>query len=205
MQSTLILVAPALFAASVYMVLGRLIKSLGAEPLSVIPVRWLTLVFVCGDILSFVVQASGAGLMVMGDSMKTGENVVVAGLFIQIVIFGVFAITSTIFHVRIRANPTKQSLEQLHGWQRTMVMLYSVSALIMVRSVFRVVEYIMGHDGYLLQNEWTLYVFDAVLMFAVVVLFSWRFPSDLRPVETCSYYELAHRGAHDDGVLARGA
>lgn len=41
----------------------------------------------------------------------------------------------------------------------------------MVRSIFRVVEYIMGHDSYLLANEWPLYIFDAVLMFFVIVLF----------------------------------
>jgi hypothetical protein len=55
-------------------------------------------------------------------------------------------------------------------------MLYIVSALIMVRSVFRVVEFIGGQDGYLLKHEWTLYVFDALLMFAAIVIFAWRFP-----------------------------
>lgn len=62
-----------------------------------------------------------------------------------------------------------------------MTMLYIVSALIMVRSIFRVVEYIMGHDRYLLKNEWTLYVFDATLMFGVVVMLGWRYPDDLHP------------------------
>lgn len=186
------------------MVLGRLIRSLGAGRLSVIPVRWLTLTFVCGDVFSFLMQASGAGLMATGNSMDTGENVIVAGLVIQIVIFGIFATTSTIFHFRIRSNPTKQSLDRSPDWQRTMVMLYTVSVLIMVRSIIRLVEYIMGHDGYLLRNEWTLYVFDGVPMFVVVVMFSWIFPSGLHPVETSSYHELAHRAGHEDGVLARG-
>jgi hypothetical protein len=51
-------------------------------------------------------------------------------------------------------------------------MLYIISVLIMVRSVFRVVEYIMGNDGYLLSHGWTLYIFDAALMLGVVVLFA---------------------------------
>jgi hypothetical protein len=176
-QSTFILVAPALFAASIYMILGRLMRSLSATSLSIIPVRWLTKLFVCGDIASFVVQASGAGVMVTADSMETGENIILGGLFIQIFIFGLFAVTSAIFHVRVR----RYRFQSDGRWEQTMVMLYIVSALIMVRSIFRVIEYIMGHDGYPLKNEWTRYIFDAVLMFGVVVMVGWRYPEDLNP------------------------
>lgn len=176
-QSTFILVAPALFAASIYMILGRLIRSMSATSLSIVPVRWLTKIFVCGDIASFVVQASGAGVMVTADSMKTGENIILGGLFIQIIIFGLFGVTSAVFHVRARRYRPHSDL----GWEKTMVMLYTVSALIMVRSIFRVVEYIMGHDGYPLKNEWTLYIFDAVLMFGVIMMLGWRYPDNLHP------------------------
>lgn len=174
-QSTFILVAPALFAASIYMILGRLIRRMSATSLSIVPVRWLTKIFVCGDIASFVVQASGAGVMVTADSMKTGENIILGGLFIQVIIFGLFAVTSAVFHVRARRYRPQRDLR----WEQTMVMLYIVSALIMVRSIFRIVEYIMGHDGYPLKNEWTLYLFDAALMFGVVAMLGWRYPDNL--------------------------
>lgn len=177
-QSTFILVAPALFAATIYMILGRLIRSLGATSLSIIPIKLLTKIFVCGDIASFAVQATGAGVMVTADSMETGENIIIGGLFIQIAIFGVFAITSAIFHFRARRYRPRSDL----SWNETMVMLYVVSALIMVRSIFRVVEYIMGSDGYLLKNEWTLYVFDAALMIGVVGMLAWRYPDSLHPM-----------------------
>lgn len=183
-QSTFILVAPALFAASVYMVLARVIRSVGAESLSIVPLKWLTKIFVSGDILSFVVQASGAGVLVTADSMKMGENIILGGLFVQIIMFGLFATTAAVFHVRIRRQPSTASLDVKSTWKSTMLMLYVVSALIMVRSIFRVVEYIMGYDGYPLRNEWTLYVFDAVLMFGVVVAFAWRFPGNFRLEET---------------------
>ncbi|KAL5621095.1 hypothetical protein FOBRF1_004341 [Fusarium oxysporum] len=178
-QSTFILVAPALFAASIYMILGRLIRTMSATSLSIIPVKWLTKVFVAGDVASFVVQASGAGVMVTADSMKTGENIILGGLFIQIVIFGLFAVTSAIFHARAR----KYRPQNDDRWEKTMVMLYIVSAFIMVRSIFRVVEYIMGHDGYPLKNEWTLYIFDAILMFGVVAILGWRYPDNLHPAK----------------------
>ncbi|VUC26719.1 unnamed protein product [Clonostachys rosea] len=185
-QSTFILVSPALFAASVYMVLGRIIRSLNAESLSIIPTKWLTKIFVTGDVISFVVQASGAGIMASSGSMSTGENIILGGLFVQIIVFGIFVITSALFHSRYNstqaAHITYADSDQ--QWRKIMHMLYAVSGLIMVRSTFRVVEYIMGHDSYLLANEWPLYVFDAVLMFFVVVLFGWRFPGYLANSKT---------------------
>lgn len=200
-QSVFILVAPALFAASVYMTLGRVIRSIQAESLSIIPVKWLTTIFVVGDIVSFVVQSSGAGVMVMADSMKLGENIILGGLFVQIIIFGVFAVTAALFHSKAVKYHPPGSRQHQGNWQQIMVMLYVVSALIMVRSIFRVVEYIMGYEGYLLKNEWTLYVFDALLMFGVVLMFAWRFPGTLR--SKASDIEL-HGGEQRRGFRWRG-
>lgn len=58
-QTILILLAPARFAASIYIVLGRLIVALGAERLSPIRVKWMTKIFVCGDVVAFLGQAVG--------------------------------------------------------------------------------------------------------------------------------------------------
>ncbi|KAH6687838.1 RTA1 like protein-domain-containing protein [Plectosphaerella plurivora] len=179
-QSVFILVAPALFAASVYMVLGRVIVSIRGERHSIIRVKWLTTLFVMGDVVSFVVQSSGAGLMVMDGMMKTGEKIIIGGLFVQIIVFGLFIVTSVLFHRRVNRHDPTTSQTYGDQWRRTLIMLYIVSVFILVRSVFRVIEYIMGNDGYLLKNEWTLYVFDAVLMFGVVAIFAWEFPGTFK-------------------------
>lgn len=62
-QTLCLLVAPALFAASIYMVLGRLILYLRSAALSPIKPSRLTKIFVVGDVLSFLVQVMGAGLL----------------------------------------------------------------------------------------------------------------------------------------------
>ena len=58
-STILVLVAPALFAASIYMLLGRIIVVTRAEKLSIIRPSRLTKMFVGGDVLSFLMQASG--------------------------------------------------------------------------------------------------------------------------------------------------
>lgn len=59
MQSLLILIAPALFAASIYIILGRIIIMVDGERYSLIRQKWLTKIFVCGDVLSFLLQGAG--------------------------------------------------------------------------------------------------------------------------------------------------
>ncbi|KAI1763475.1 RTA1-domain-containing protein [Hypoxylon sp. FL1150] len=200
-QSVLILIAPALFAASIYMVLGRVIRGVFAEFRSVIPVKWLTPIFVCGDVVSFLVQASGAGIMVTGDGMQTGENIILGGLIVQVIMFGLFVIVAGIFHSRLRQWPTASFLTNRAKWEGTMLMRYTVSVFIFARSIFRVIEYAMGQDGYLLKHEWTLYVFDATLMFGVVAAFAYKFPGGLtkNPVkdEETVEQELTNRALSD--------
>ena len=58
-QIMFILVAPALFAATIYMELGRIIMLCDSAHHSLVPLRWLTKIFVAGDVLSFVLQALG--------------------------------------------------------------------------------------------------------------------------------------------------
>lgn len=60
-QTVLILLAPALFAASIYMFFGRVILAVDGESRAVIKKRFLTKFFVLGDVLSFLVQACGKG------------------------------------------------------------------------------------------------------------------------------------------------
>ncbi|KAM7187075.1 RTA1 like domain containing protein [Naviculisporaceae sp. PSN 640] len=171
-QSLLILLAPALFAASIYMILGRLIHTLRADTYSLVPLRWLTKVFVIGDVVSFLTQSLGGGVQAAGtlELYEIGEKVIIAGLFVQIFVFGFFMITTIVFHRRILARPTSQSAENVIPWMKYLWILYGVSVLIMVRSLFRVVEYLQGNAGYLIRREYFLYIFDAILMFLVMVL-----------------------------------
>ena len=74
-----------------------------------------------------------------GSKIKLGENIILGGLFFQIIIFGLFLVAAVVFHMRMRAH--------LHNdpsvkWEKMLLVLYAVSLIIMTRNIVRVVEYI---------------------------------------------------------------
>ncbi|EON61936.1 hypothetical protein W97_01154 [Coniosporium apollinis CBS 100218] len=182
MQAMALLIAPALFAASIYMSLGRIILLVDGEAHSIIRKKWLTKVFVTGDVLSFCMQSAGGGIMAAGtlDAMERGEKIVIGGLFLQIIFFGFFVVTTVIFHYRLNKVPTTRSKETDVPWRQHMLALYGTSFLILFRSIFRVVEYLQGNDGYLLRKEVFLYIFDAIPMLVVMLWFNWVHPSQIK-------------------------
>ena len=105
-QYLFILLAPALFAASIYMVLGRIIIATHAQNLSVVRVRWQTMLFVSGDVLSFLVQCIGGGILASGDDKDKskrdlGKAVILTGIWIQIVFFGCVSSSSLSLRMKI--------------------------------------------------------------------------------------------------------
>jgi hypothetical protein len=183
LQSLFILLGPILFAASTYMVLGRIILAMGGDRLSVVPTRWLTKLFVVGDVLCFVIQAGGGGILSAAKSestMNLGNNVILTGLIVQVVVFGFFIVCTTIYHYRALrlASPDVASMP----WERLLMSLYAICSLIMLRNLYRIIEYGMGRGSYFQKNEWTLYTFDATLMsFVMVITVAW-YHSSLRQI-----------------------
>jgi hypothetical protein len=182
-QKILLLVAPSVFAATIYMILGRTIIALQAAHLSPLRPSLLTKIFVTGDLVCFFVQLSGGAIMSGANptSVRTGRYVILTGLGLQIFLFGLFIFVASIFHIRIRKQRTEASNRPDIQWEVMIMVLYVVSAVIMVRNLFRVVETAGGRDGYLLSHEWPLYVFDSVLMVSVMVILLYYFPTLIRP------------------------
>jgi hypothetical protein len=95
-----------------------------------------------------------------------GEKIVIAGLALQVATFVVFLIASFDFQIRMNKKADHASAD----WKKMLYILYSVSALILFRCTFRLIEYAMGNAAYLIAHEWTLYCFDAVPMVLVLVM-----------------------------------
>lgn len=106
-----------------------------------------------------------------------GTNIIIGGLIVQVVVFGLFVIAAAVFHSRLR----KQATAKCHTtpWKKHMRSLYVVSILIFVRSIVRVVEYAQGNDGFIMVHEVFLYIFDALVMWIAMVVMNWVHPSEV--------------------------
>jgi hypothetical protein len=166
------------------MTFGRLVVAIQAHEYSLIRPRWITNTFVTGDVLSFFIQAGGAGILAKAKSASDtslGEHIIVGGLIFQIVMFAVFMFVALHFNKRYKASsPPASSVP----WQGCLYMLYLTSLLIMGRNIFRVVQYVMGGTGYLLVNEWPTYVFDGAFMLLTMGWFYLRYPPQLSMTKT---------------------
>lgn len=104
---------------------------------------------------------------------------ILLGLGIQVVFFSGFMLVTATFHFRIWRRPTAKSRANGSPWNRFIWVLYIVSVLILVRSLFRMVEYAQGHDGSLVKKEVYVYTLDALLMLIVAVILAVSHPGDV--------------------------
>lgn len=125
-------------------------------------------------------KQTGGGYQAAGslEALEDGSKIIIAGLFVQLFCFGCFIVISVAFHLAINKQPTGRSASDI-PWRKHLKALYLGSALIMVRSIFRAVEYLQGFNGYLLSHEVYLYVFDALLMIFVMIWFNWVHPAEI--------------------------
>ncbi|OCF42812.1 hypothetical protein I317_03414 [Kwoniella heveanensis CBS 569] len=185
LQAFLIICAPPLISATVYMSLGRLIRALDGRQNSVISPRAMTPLFVTVDIIAFVSQLAGIGLQAARSESanRIGKRIVLAGLIFQLVLFAFFIFAIFIFHRRNSKNPTPLSLESwLPNWKLNIYALYLSSVCILLRNFVRVIEYAQGGKGQIIKNEVYVYVFDAALMWAAMTVFVFVHPGKLPKV-----------------------
>lgn len=124
------------------------------------------------------------------ETVERGNKIVLLGLILQVLFFALFVIVASVFHIRINKKPTEKSLMLQVPWPRYLWITYLASGFIMVRCVFRIAEYAGGQDGVLLGTEIYLYIFDAALMFAVMVLFNVQHPSIVLDKKAMADYRM---------------
>lgn len=190
MQSLFLLLPPVLFAASLYMVYSRLVRAAHADRFSPISLKWCTRIFVFGDFSCLNIQSTGAGLTAKPKNAKIGEAIISTGIALHCLVFVGFIYCCACFHARFNKHLKAGGEGTAVPWKRILKMLYITSALILIRNVFRLAEYIMGRDGYLLVNEWPVYVFDGVLMLIVMASFLIWYPDQLQRGRIESIIEL---------------
>jgi uncharacterized membrane protein len=166
----LILGSTPLLAASIYMTLGRYIRAMEAQEYAILGPRMITFIYVVIDIASFCCQIVGSAAQASGaEGARQGRVIVMGGLGVQLAAFVGFIAMSATLHVKLNHEPTIPSNRPHVKWRKHMRILYAVSMLVLVRSLFRFIEFAQGADGSIYRSEALLYVFDASLLFVATV------------------------------------
>ncbi|KAJ3129580.1 hypothetical protein HK100_008531 [Physocladia obscura] len=172
-QQGMIILAPVLLAASQYVVLEKIILHIG-ESSSPIRASLIAKIFVGCDILSFAIQGAGSGILVSSVEHYTmGTNILIGGLIIQVISYASFLATALVVFNR------GKHLNNEEGWRRMFYALFAGAILVMIRSVFRVIEFSMGYNGPIATNEHYMYVFDFGLVAIAMLLFNIFHPGQL--------------------------
>lgn len=80
-----------------------------------------------------------------------GRNLLIGGLVVQIVAFGIFSIVSVLYYFRAKRSGVAPG-----PWSTCLYSLWIGCILILVRSIFRTIEYAQSDEygrGYLLDRE----------------------------------------------------
>lgn len=146
----------------------------------VVRFKTFTLIFFHLEISNVVV---GGGMLASAKTNKKefdlANNIIIGGLVLQLLWFGLFVVIALIFHRRMMLAPTARSYQSDIKWRSYLHALYVASVLIIVRNIFRLIEYCQGSNGYLLTTEVFVYCLDALPMFLVVAWFLWKYIGEI--------------------------
>ena len=172
------------------MVYSRVVRAVHGERFSLLSPKWCTRIFVAGDLLCLNIQSAGAGFLPRPKLVSIGNGIIVTGLGLQVLIFAGFMWCCILFHRKFARHLRSTGHTVDVQWESVLWMLYGTSVVISIRNIFRLVEFVAGHDSYLFENEWPAYVFDGGLMLIVMVVFYIWYPPQLDTSTTDSMVEL---------------
>ena len=174
----LIVTAPVLISASIYVCLTKLITWAESEGTDIssrsrfLKRNFILWTFISIDVVTTIMQVTGAG-MIGGATSKqkdptTANNVLLAGLATQTAAFAIFLILLTVVTFAICGN--KHLIKKMRRKKSPFLAVLPIaSVLVFVRTIFRLVETSQGVFGYLSTHEG----FFAGLEFAPVVVAVW--------------------------------
>lgn len=201
-----VILSPLTFMAGLYVVYGRLVRRLttstppaskvsslsqsesltNAAPnltrFSPLPPHLYTKVFVTCDISSFLIQGGGAGLIVStkATTAETGKDILLAGLAFGLISFCVFIFLTVWMTINVSRSMTRKEFESIgltRDWTRLMIPIFIGELCILVRTIYRLIEFAGGYSGHIYTTEWYLYVFDCVFMLITAAVWVPFFPA----------------------------
>ena len=189
-QYFFIVTAPVFIAATIYVCLSRLINWSRQSEFNTARRKWLRpklilWVFITADVIATVLQILGAALIGVGQSDRDYEkadranNILLGGLAFQTGAFFIFFGLLIAFTISIYRDP--QFGPTLGGKRWFFVALWLASALVAIRTCFRLAETAEGIYGKLVNNEHYFIALEFVPIALAVILLAVGHPGRYLP------------------------
>ncbi|KAF2113959.1 RTA1 like protein-domain-containing protein [Lophiotrema nucula] len=166
-QIVCLTIAPAFMAAGIYLCLSRIVTTFGPENSRIKPLSYPRIFIPC-DLASLLLQAAGGGIASSASHTDkdptVGNNIMIAGLAVQVITLFIFICLATDFAVRtvrrIKTMGAQNALDPTHARLRAswkfkgfMIALSFATLCIFTRSVYRVAELSEGWNGHLIKTQ----------------------------------------------------
>jgi hypothetical protein len=156
---SLLLLPPLLYAATIYIIYGRIVLFANAPEASIIRPTRVTKIFFVGDVLSFFMQSRGGGMVGQAGKEDLGEKILLMGLGLQLLCLGFFLIIAIVFDRRMPSSPMRYTIPLYgkHNWRKPLLLLLAAAVLIIARCVY---QFSAGRNGYLVTHEISIVIGD---------------------------------------------
>lgn len=176
-QICCLIIAPAFFAAAIYLTLKHIVLEVGSTFSRLRP-EYYTWIFILCDLLSLILQGAGGGIAASatgGSSMqKVGGDLMMAGIVWQVftlIVFGIL-VCDYAFRVHQRRAELHNSAVKLLSTPRFrlfiggLVLAYITT---LTRCIFRIGELAKGWPNSIMQNETDFILLDSVMITIAVL------------------------------------
>ncbi|KAG0368707.1 RTA1 like protein-domain-containing protein [Gamsiella multidivaricata] len=204
-QQAFVVISPCAFLAFNYMLYGRLIVAVDPQfgldksgskmeksRFSIIPPRIVGRTFVWSDAITFFIQLSAGGMQAAGGNSNPslanmGNKLFLVAVSVQGASYCLFTVLLSVTLLRLIAYRRRtQSIQDRGGCMgidrstATIVAgLYFSSLFIIVRSIYRIVEFNEGYQGYLITHELYLFILDAIPLVIAIGIWAIVWPTVL--------------------------
>ena len=189
LQNLLLLLAGPLVAATMYSTL----RQLSSVIMATLPnhLRYMSAVFIFVDAGCLASHLIGALVPISGHpaANEVSEKVLLAGLVAELFALTIFFGMTFEIHQRVKTayqieeicGSDEKGVEatKVKGWRKFFMSLEVMAVLLAVRSLVRYMEYAEGNDGFVASHEVFIYLFDAVPLCIIMVLFVVLHPQKL--------------------------
>jgi len=170
LMEILLITSPATFLAFNYIIYARYVRNRVGVEYSPINPRRIAVMFVTSDITTFLIQGGGGGLQASSktSTAKLGTTVVLVGLVAQLISYSFYIFLVVFLHRRIlkRAPAIREESSFTVIW-----LIYFSSVFIVIRGVYRTIEFAQGHNGFLIHHEVYFYVLDALPLLLAICIY----------------------------------